>query len=73
MDEAYYIVGGAGKGEGAVVTRDRIGAADVWRLPPQGWFILQTNYDHWETPPASDDRRTPGEKHMAALGQAAQK
>ena len=49
---------------------DRIGAADVWRLPPAGWFILQTNYDHWETPPASDDRRTPGEKHMAALGQA---
>ena len=29
----------------------------------------QTNYDHWESPPSSDDRRTPGDKHMLAMGQ----
>jgi len=25
-----------------------------------GWFRLITNYDHWETDPSYDDRRTPG-------------
>ena len=69
VDEVYYIVGGAKAGEGAVVTRDRIGTANVWRLEPkQSFFLLETNYDHWESPPSSDDRRTPGESHMRELG-----
>jgi hypothetical protein len=63
-------VGGAGPGEGAIITRDRLNTADVWRLGadnPGGagansWFRLQTNYDHWEKPPASDDRRTPSSR-----------
>eukprot|EP01047_Picozoa_sp_COSAG01_P052515 COSAG01_NODE_5529_length_4204_cov_4.968088_4_plen_101_part_00 len=75
IDEIYYIVGGAGPGEGAIITRDRLNTADVWRLgsaaydaAPNSWFRLQTNYDHWEQPPSSDDRRTPGDAHMVSLG-----
>ena len=32
MDEVYYIIGGVRPGEGAIVTRDRLNTADVWRL-----------------------------------------
>jgi N-acylethanolamine-hydrolysing acid amidase len=72
IDEVYYIVGGAAPREGAIITRDRLNTADIWRLGgagPNSWFRLQTNYDHWEQPPSSDDRRTPGDAHMVALGQ----
>lgn len=30
----YYIVGGVRAGEGAVITRDRTGPADIWPLEP---------------------------------------
>ena len=30
----YYIVGGVRAGEGAVITRDRTGPADIWPLTP---------------------------------------
>lgn len=30
----YYIVGGVQAGEGAVITRDRMGPADIWSLEP---------------------------------------
>lgn len=30
----YYIVGGVRAGEGAVITRDRAGPADIWPLDP---------------------------------------
>ena len=70
VDEVYYIVGGVRPGEGAIVTRDRLNTADIWRLNGSSWFRLQTNYDHWEAPPSSDDRRTPGDAHMLRLGQA---
>lgn len=61
----YIIVGGARFGEGAIITRDRPHAADVWRLQmPERWFILETNYDHWNAPPADDDRRDPANKMM---------
>ena len=39
------------------------------QLSCDGVRRLQTNYDHWEQPPSSDDRRTPGDAHMVALGQ----
>ena len=32
-----------------------------------GWFRVQTNYDHWTPPPKSDDRRDPANKGMHAL------
>jgi len=73
IDENYFIVAGTASGEGAVVTRGRERAVDVWRLNhtnPDGWFRLQTNFDHWNPVPVFDDRRNPGIAHMKALGQA---
>lgn len=74
IDDAYFIIGGNQMPEGAVVSRARSGAVDVWQLDEsdsaEGWWRLETNYDHWQTPPAADDRRTEGNEHMAALGQS---
>jgi len=68
---AYYIVGGTKPGEGAVVTRDRLKAADVWRLNTTTgrWYVLETNYDHMHPPPHGDDRRHPLQRAMNATGQ----
>merc|ERR1712151_689024 len=76
VEPVYYIVGGAGARHGAVASRDRSPPArDIWLLNDtaanhSSWFMLQTNYDHWELPPKWDDRRTPGIAHVQALGQA---
>jgi hypothetical protein len=47
----YFIVAGAGVGEGAVVTRARSGLANnsnsVIRLSNEKWNIVQTNWDNW--------------------------
>ena len=62
----YLIVGGTQSGEGVVITRNQTKAIDVAKLDTkQGqWYVLKTNYDSWETPPATDDRRTPATKAM---------
>lgn len=66
---SYIIVAGTKSGEGAVITRDRISARDVWTLdPPERWFLVETNYDHWEPPPKDDDRRDPANQHMNKIG-----
>ncbi|POI22321.1 hypothetical protein CIB84_013933, partial [Bambusicola thoracicus] len=69
--EVYYIVGGVSPKEGMVITRNRRGPADLWPLDPLGgaWFRVETNYDHWTTPPPCDDRRTPAMKALNATGQ----
>ena len=69
---SYIILGGAKAGQGAVITRDRTHAADVWRLDLQAgrWYLVETNYDHWEAPPPSDDRRDPAIAAMNATGKA---
>jgi N-acylethanolamine-hydrolysing acid amidase len=66
----YFILSGTVKDEGAVVSRNNSLSVDTWTLDSANgrWFILETNYDHWQTPPADDNRRDPGNKHMAALG-----
>lgn len=70
----YLIVGGVRPGEGAVITRDRVAAIDIWRLDDElrrgQWWLLETNYDHWAPPPPGDDRRDPGNRAMRALGQS---
>jgi len=74
IDENYYIVAGTAAGEGAVISRGREKAEDVWRLDaanasdPAGWYRLQTNYDHWNPVPKADDRRHPGYAMMDSLG-----
>ncbi|XP_062271556.1 N-acylethanolamine-hydrolyzing acid amidase-like [Scomber scombrus] len=67
----YYIVGGVRAGEGAVITRDRGGPADIWPLEPLngGWFRVETNFDHWLPPPARDHRREAANKALNATGQ----
>nr|XP_060635363.1 N-acylethanolamine-hydrolyzing acid amidase [Anolis sagrei ordinatus] len=67
----YYIIGGTTPKEGAVITRKRSGPVDIWPLDPLsgGWYRVETNYDHWTTPPPSDDRRTPAIKALNATGQ----
>jgi len=65
----YYILSGVDIDEGAVVTRNRSETVDTWTLDTSNgrWFMLETNYDHWLSPPENDDRRDPGNKHMSAL------
>ena len=64
INPIYYIVAGSAANEGAVVTRYREAEkTDIWPLNTSavdGWFRLVTNYDHWESDPTYDDRRTPG-------------
>lgn len=68
VDENYFIVGGIKKGEGAIISRDRDKAHDVWYLNSSAWYRLQTNYDHWRPVPKADDRRTPGVANMDKMG-----
>ena len=66
---SYIIIAGVKSGQGAVITRDRLVARDSWKLdPPNQWFLVETNYDHWLPPPPSDDRRDPAIKHMNQIG-----
>jgi len=67
----YYIVGGNSSGQGATIVRSREKTLDTVRLDtskPNGWYILQTNYDPSSKPPFFDDRRTPGNQCMQKLG-----
>jgi len=72
---AYFIVGGAKPYEGAVIARGR-GRSDVAvftqmnESDPNGWYVLETNYDLNQLPLYLDDRRTPGNACMQRLGQA---
>eukprot|EP00616_Rhizochromulina_sp_CCMP1243_P009347 CAMPEP_0118970748 /NCGR_PEP_ID=MMETSP1173-20130426/7561_1 /TAXON_ID=1034831 /ORGANISM="Rhizochromulina marina cf, Strain CCMP1243" /LENGTH=417 /DNA_ID=CAMNT_0006920139 /DNA_START=28 /DNA_END=1281 /DNA_ORIENTATION=- len=71
VNEAYFIMAGSGPTDGAVVTRARNRAVDVWRIDetdPTGWWRVETNYDHWNPVPKADDRRDPANQNMEALG-----
>jgi len=71
----YIILGGMAPGEGAVITRNQTHAIDVWLLwqgdLPNNFWRLETNYDHWKPVPPDDDRRTPGNAAMQAMGNTA--
>jgi N-acylethanolamine-hydrolysing acid amidase len=71
----YLIVGGRNKDEGAVVTRNRTKAVDVWKygVPDvrcADWYLAQTNYDHWEPDPKTDPRQTEAIAALNSLGRA---
>ncbi len=68
----YYIVAGPDSMNGAIVTRDRDHAVDVWKLGTNGsdWFMAETNYDHWVAPLIIDDRITPANRCMNKMGQS---
>jgi len=68
---AYAIIGGPKAGQGIVltITPNSTVPVDTWRITdsdgmpsaaPVGekFYVLQTNYDHWEEPPKIDDRQT---------------
>lgn len=66
----YIIVGGVSPNEGAVITRGRAEAYDIWRLGTNHtWYLVETNYDHWGPPPSSDDRRDPAINQMNQMHQ----
>eukprot|EP01125_Pyxidicula_operculata_P010616 TRINITY_DN3496_c0_g3_i1.p1 TRINITY_DN3496_c0_g3~~TRINITY_DN3496_c0_g3_i1.p1 ORF type:complete len:364 (-),score=46.86 TRINITY_DN3496_c0_g3_i1:59-1102(-) len=64
----YFIVNGAKEGEGSVITRDRMWAADVWNIDVAAgrWYLVETNYDHWK--PAGDNRRKTAQDKMNSFG-----
>eukprot|EP01127_Copromyxa_protea_P012829 TRINITY_DN3375_c0_g1_i1.p1 TRINITY_DN3375_c0_g1~~TRINITY_DN3375_c0_g1_i1.p1 ORF type:complete len:476 (-),score=96.67 TRINITY_DN3375_c0_g1_i1:28-1455(-) len=68
--DVYYILAGVSSGQGAVISRNRLNATDVWTLDKAKgrWFEVQTNYDHWKQAPWFDDRITPANNAMHAIG-----
>jgi len=67
--DVYYIIAGVSADEGAVISRNRTGADDVWVLSyPQRWYEVETNYDHWEQAPWFDNRIDPANDAMNAMG-----
>lgn len=68
----YFILGGNRTGQGCVITRTRINTLDIWELELMlgRWYVLETNYDHWDKPMFLDDRRTPAMKCMNQTTQA---
>lgn len=68
----YYIIAGAKVSEGTIITKGRLAPDDIWTIDPNNgrWFEVETNYDHWKPPPASDDRRDPAIKGMNAIGRS---
>lgn len=69
---SYIIVAGTRPSDGVVITRDRLTAIDRMfiNLDAGSWYVLETNYDHWKSPPKHDNRRDPGIKSMNGLGQS---
>ena len=68
----YLTVGGIKQHEGAIITRDRRAAKAVRWLGINGedpWYLLVTNYDHWDPVPEDDDRRGPAIEAMNELGE----
>ncbi|XP_023273206.1 acid ceramidase [Seriola lalandi dorsalis] len=63
---AYFILGGNQTGQGCIITRSRLLSIDMLEIDLKlgRWYVLETNYDHWEEPLFLDDRRTPGMKCM---------
>jgi acid ceramidase len=71
LSPVYYIVGGNSSGQGTIIVRSLDKVVEERSLDlskPNGWYVLQTNYDPSEAPLFLDDRRTPGNKCMVQLG-----
>lgn len=67
ISPVYIILSGV-QDKGAVVSRDRNKAVDVWAIEEEkeSWFLVETNYDHWL--PARDDRREATKEHLRKTG-----
>ena len=65
-----YLILGAGAPsdkDGCLITRAVDKSVAPLMLDRGTTWLLETNYDHWEAPPADDDRRTPG-NHCMKVG-----
>merc|ERR1712226_593617 len=64
--------GGSKPGQGAIVTGNSTAFDnDVWRMQDaDGWYIVETNYDHWKRAPFFDNRRDKARKGVATIGTA---
>ena len=76
---SYVIIGGLNAGEGMVITNspNHTVAFNVWDMTKgypvnstttKPWFLLQTKYDHWLSPPFFDNRCDPGVDWMNEVG-----
>ncbi|CAJ0948442.1 unnamed protein product, partial [Mesorhabditis belari] len=69
----YFIVGGTKSGEGAVITRNANGTDHIEKIDttkPNGWYVLETNYD-WDKPEFYLDARIgPGNDCMQRMTRA---
>lgn len=69
----YFILAGNATDQGVIITRGRI-EADVLSMgrgsvsQVSTWFLVETNYDHWNQPPFFDDRRTPAIQCLDKMG-----
>ena len=68
ITNAYFIIGGLEGNDGAVITRNRNYAADIWEIKDHTWYVAETNYDHWLPTPGKDDRRDPLLKLLDQVG-----
>ncbi|XP_050710880.1 acid ceramidase-like [Eriocheir sinensis] len=75
----YFILGGAKPGQGTIITRwrDNFHTDDLSTKlstssssSSSAWFLVETNYDQWVSPPFYDDRRTPAVHCLRAAGRA---
>ncbi|PSN57281.1 Acid ceramidase [Blattella germanica] len=70
----YFILAGRKSNESCIITRGR-SSFDIWNIGEKhkqqkgSWYLVETNYDHWEKPPFYDDRRTPAVLCMEEFGQ----
>ncbi|XP_002166472.3 acid ceramidase isoform X1 [Hydra vulgaris] len=55
----YYILAGIKLNEGVIISRSNTESLNPVELSSTTWYLVQTNYDHWEIAPFYDDRRTP--------------
>lgn len=73
ISPGYFILGGSKPNQGAVVTGNTSAFHnDVWTMKndTDGWFMVETNYDHWHSAPVFDDRRDIARKRLKAIGGA---
>jgi len=64
----YLTIAGTGRYEGAVISRDRNGAAHIEMLTEERWMLVQTNDDHFAG--VCQTRCQVGNANMNAIGSA---
>ncbi|XP_076819002.1 N-acylethanolamine-hydrolyzing acid amidase-like [Clavelina lepadiformis] len=68
----YFILGGLKGNEGAIIVKNSKTTEAVIRLGENfthPWFIVETNYDPWNKPPKSDDRRDAAVASLVKIGE----